>query len=190
MRRRLLNLLTVLSALLCVAVLVLWVRSYQFVDAFDVHHGRHRVGVRSGEGGLALGYIRDPSLAGVPASEVRWFWPAPARAAGRPGGPWAALGLGRGTVPVGRAVPVLGKLAFLGSMFINSVPADYVQMPWWPLAVAAAAGPCLRLRTAWRRRRRNRDGLCPQCGYDLRATPDRCRECVAVPTDPPALPGA
>jgi hypothetical protein len=36
-------------------------------------------------------------------------------------------------------------------------------------------------RRQWRRERQAA-GRCPECGYDLRATPERCPECGVVPT--------
>jgi hypothetical protein len=52
---------------------------------------------------------------------------------------------------------------------------------WFPLIAFAV----LRVVRAlvWRRsRRRITRGLCPACGYNIQATPDRCPECGAVPT--------
>ena len=56
-----------------------------------------------------------------------------------------------------------------------------VAVPWWYLALLACATPAQMLAKAlWRQRRserRRRSGRCLACGYDLRATPERCPEC-------------
>jgi hypothetical protein len=55
----------------------------------------------------------------------------------------------------------------------------------WPLAAGTGLLPLLwlgrGLRRSLTRRARRRLGCCPTCGYDLRASPDRCPECGAVP---------
>jgi hypothetical protein len=45
------------------------------------------------------------------------------------------------------------------------------------LALLTAVPPALWLARAARGKRRARRGLCPACGYDLRATPGLCPEC-------------
>jgi hypothetical protein len=45
------------------------------------------------------------------------------------------------------------------------------------------------MRRRHRRRRRAAAGLCVSCGYDLRATPEKCPECGTVSTTQPARPG-
>src|SRR5437899_2455545 len=56
----------------------------------------------------------------------------------------------------------------------------YGPFPYWMPAALLSLLPALRLVRMVRRRKsrtRSARGLCPTCGYDLRATPDRCPEC-------------
>jgi hypothetical protein len=52
---------------------------------------------------------------------------------------------------------------------------------YWQLVVPAAALAAAAIFLRGRNRRRS-NGTCRKCGYDLRATPERCPECGTVPT--------
>jgi hypothetical protein len=52
-----------------------------------------------------------------------------------------------------------------------------LYVPLWQLLLPALATPLVIAAHIARRRRGVRAGLCPSCGYDLRASPDRCPEC-------------
>ena len=53
-------------------------------------------------------------------------------------------------------------------------------IPLWPLVVLLAIPTALLFRSHRRLEARARDGGCAACGYDLRASPDRCPECGAA----------
>jgi hypothetical protein len=52
-----------------------------------------------------------------------------------------------------------------------------VAAPFWFLAMPFGIGPTLWVVAARRRRLSQQRGLCPNCYYDLRMTPQRCPEC-------------
>jgi hypothetical protein len=161
MTRRLLNVLTALSLLLCMAAVVLWVQSCW--DPLLLRRTLSRgssMAVGSEAGGVNVTW-RDWWISTGP-SPYRWVRmgrTSPARFR------WRTLGFG---VEWWQQVQRSGSLRASRS----------VTLPYWFLAAATAAIPGARL--SHRLRLRRRLGLCARCGYDLRATPDRCPECGTV----------
>jgi formylglycine-generating enzyme required for sulfatase activity len=63
-----------------------------------------------------------------------------------------------------------------------------VVVPHWVLFLVLGWPACRRLRHAWIARRRRKKGLCPHCGYDVRASGDVCSECGHSEREPTATP--
>jgi 4-amino-4-deoxy-L-arabinose transferase-like glycosyltransferase len=62
-----------------------------------------------------------------------------------------------------------------------------LRLPYWPIVLCATVAPSWwivgfrRCRREQREQQRIANGQCPNCGYDLRATPERCPECGTIP---------
>ena len=62
--------------------------------------------------------------------------------------------------------------------------AHWLFIPLWVFSLLGLMVPMAWWAKHCRRVRRHRSGLCAKCGYDLRATPERCPECgTPVPGD-------
>jgi hypothetical protein len=160
MIRRLLNLLTLLSLVLCVAVVVLWVRSYRNdltlavwernFDGDSLH--TTELFLRGGIIGL---HREEWDRGGPPKCEYRLE--------DRP----ETYGFGCGDlVRFGLCAPAELKWD-TRSLWGGFAPG------WLPGVVAGALALLLLRKSSTR----GRHGLCARCDYDLRATPDRCPEC-------------
>jgi hypothetical protein len=167
-KRRLFTILSALSLLLCVTIVVIWVRSYWWWDDVWYKSKGHLYFLTSVSGRVAV-IVNEVEADTAP--EQGWS----ARTSRHSlvyRSNWWAVRWGSQTTPK--------QSGTYRAWFLSS-----------PYAYPAAAA--LVLPTAWfvlhvrraRRAHRDRVGRCPRCGYDLRATPGRCPECGLVPAAPP-----
>lgn len=175
-KRRIFTILSAGSLVLCVGVVTLWVVSYWHVVA--IHYA-----FPTNSPGIARMYVLFGSSGAMGAG---WFegtrdwidrdgWAFSSMPRDASDEPWT-LGLWFKHEP-GNGAPGLRD--------------DGVYVPLWFLTIFFLLFPALRLKCFRSERRNQREGLCIQCGYDLRAhgPGQLCPECgTPVPEDLPRKP--
>ena len=197
--RILLNALTALSLLLFVATVVLWVRSADTIDEFEYHRyvragaAVHRLtwSITSINGGIGITRVTGSAPAGDLDTPIG-MWCEHRQEDSQPQAyPSGGIILVDGTSRAGLRWRgfIIGQTPYYTTGGKWQFRLRFVTVPAWFAVLTTAALPTVRF-LRWRRNRRalshGRRGLCPSCGYDLRATPDRCPECGAVPAGPGA----
>jgi hypothetical protein len=162
--KKLLILMSVVSGVMCIGVMVLWVRSYMVSDVVTLEEsntGQWFLGlVLRSEGGRL-------TIEGEPWPD-RYFH--------------LRFLLFRSDLFL-RGSASLPPYGFHQEEYLSNGASRYwyiLTLPHWLYVVAFGAVTSLHLTQAMRRRCQQRAGLCRVCGYDLRATPDRCPECGEI----------
>jgi hypothetical protein len=191
MRRNLLNIVAVVSALLCAASVVLWVRSHwrsdsiEYGSSLNADHAQTTRTVVSEHGSIQ--YARARMEYRSPPARLEWksgwriaslavddMYDTPEEFARRWGG---SEFLGFAYVGLSQTSPNTGP-------WQQRYRSTQVIVPHWAVALLLGIAPACGLY-GWFRRRRRVAGTCFNCGYDLRATPKGCPECGTVPERSP-----
>ena len=193
--RRLCNFVQALSLLFCATILVLWVWTERRVETVSPTRGTRTWSLTSFAGGVRLLEI-DGTFAAPGVEHVSQRWPPGMFRASR----WPA---GVSTASVTWVRPLMGGLQPSYGFVFARLPCwglnpceswgpnplekwkqssvRVVVVPYWFLCACFAIPLLRRARTiaAYVLAERRIPGRC-RCGYDLRATPERCPECGAT----------
>ena len=171
--------MSALSLLLCVATVALWARSYWWGDQIGWQTARRGSDVISSRGQISLLVTTlDQNNPSLPRSNPRYFE--------------SRQDSLQGTISYQPYRPNL-YLSFAGFFIaraIHSSPPNPARLagatewgfgvPHWFLCTFTAACPASWYVSNQMQRRRTlrlHETLCLRCGYDMRATPERCPEC-------------
>jgi hypothetical protein len=183
--RTLVHTLTFLTLLLCLTTVVFWIRSYfrsdwyHYVVIDPPRRTWTQYSLNSNKGSLYVSYFSFRFNADDRFQDYVRLREAPAGFSYQGYEPRDNRHL---------AGPGLRSLGFRYNSEYSTPDAsgtyDFpnASVPHWFVALVTTLLPATRLYLIRRRRRQKRAGLCPACGYDLRATPDRCPECGATPS--------
>jgi hypothetical protein len=169
-----LHVLTLLSLVLCITTSAVWVRSYWYTDdfaKFERRGQRCRFFVSDG----MLGIDNLPQVTREKAKYLDLVQ--------------TAVGLQHIADAEADSVEREKRLTATRHWMAELRRFPAMSLPWshttrWalPLAVVAfALAPAMKFVQIMRTGHRRDVGACLVCGYDLRATPDRCPECGKVP---------
>ena len=187
MRRRLFPFAAGVSALLCVAVCGLWVRSYWLMDALQYAtlptDPPQRLWTVASAGGRLLVTVDEyqkpvffDNLDSDPVLKPGWHNAFGEVTKGRDAD-WSR------NPPSRNQNPQLRVFGFRWQWTDSDgfvVIYRSIAIPFYALFLLSAVLPLVWIRRRRRAALVKAAGLCPSCGYDLRATPDRCPECGAT----------
>ena len=181
--RILLNTATTLSLVLCGGMVALWGRGFCAEDTvtltWTTHNGSatkwKALSLNSKFGQLRFDYEdSDLALASAPFRSE----PLPPHANWEDHAVplWNASGFGYGAWRLPYSVPIEPPWPIPNYESRNR----YLLLPVYLFVIVFAVLPAGAAIARRRARRHHRLGLCAVCGYDLRATPDRCPECGTI----------
>jgi hypothetical protein len=159
------TILAAMSLAVCVAICLLWARSYWEMDEVTAHRGGRHTMLNSSYGQIGLFVAQYPYLLSSRDFTLDIYHP----------------------VDLDDRYVMQGSRAKGGFVFTWNPPDaagnQYrnLLVPHWSLAAAALVLPLVWTRKRWMERARRKPGHCAECGYDLRAHKpgERCPECGA-----------